>query len=227
MKKMANLLDFIEHIEKGVSYLKAMDVLFSDRGYPVLKKEWFLDEWPDQVVPINHRNDRQIIDKSKVVLCFFAPDIFNYRRIVNIYNEIELYRDYMGIVTFDITVTDDMDEEWQDLIMLANLVFSSVLAVNGIKIILNSRCPNRRNNYWFEGVPKNIMIASSFLGCNSARDYIEANKYIDKILLLLPSKLLIYGKKDVIVDDYLNTLGINYRRYIDFHSCSKEVRSNG
>ena len=58
------------------------------------------------------------------------------------------------------------------------------------------------------------MCASGFLGCNktqSTLDYV----YAAKILTVMPSKLLLYGKHDTIEEGHLDTLGIDYRCYTD------------
>ena len=64
------------------------------------------------------------------------------------------------------------------------------------------------------------MCISSFLGCvkNNEYDY----SYLEKILYFLPSRLLIYGKEDLIVNRMLDNMGIDYKYYIDFHRICKE-----
>ena len=100
--------------------------------------------------------------------------------------------------------------------MLANQLFMAVLAVNGIKVVMNTRSGNADSYKCFRYIPKGVMCSSSFLGCHSARNYDESIEYINKVLYLRPSKLLIYGKKDIIIENRLEMLGVNYRRMDDF-----------
>ena len=79
----------------------------------------------------------------------------------------------------------------------------------------------------FKNVPKGIMVASSSLGCKKSISEIDSNTYINKILFLLPDKLLLYGKKDEITEEILSRMGIVFRRIEDFHTISKEVYKNG
>ena len=70
--------------------------------------------------------------------------------------------------------------------------------------------------------PKNILWATSFLGCDKLSTETDFS-FISKMLGLLPSKLLIYGKHDKIAENQLSVMGIPYRTYTDFHRLSKEV----
>jgi len=132
------------------------------------------------------------------------------------------YRRYKGVIGLDITVTEDMDLEWQNAIMLLNQLFLAVLGCNGIKIVLNARngSPSTLSN--FSSVPKNVMCATSFLGCSNLKNDMNYS-FISKILYLMPSKLLIYGKRDRIAEKQLDTMGIDYRIYPDMHRISKGV----
>jgi hypothetical protein len=66
-----------------------------------------------------------------------------------------------------------------------------------------------------------VVCASGFLGCEKSKDYREAATYTDKILWLMPEKLIIYGKQDQLINEQLDTIGIPYRYYEDFHTLSK------
>ena len=116
-----------------------------------------------------------------------------------------------------------MDSEWQEYIFLLNQLFVAVLAVNGIKIVCNTRSAGLDVSRAFRNIPNNVMIASGFLGCHSSVSEQDFT-YLTKILTLLPDKLIIYGKQDAKVEKQLDTMGINYRVYKDFHRLCQEVR---
>ncbi len=191
-------------------------------GWPIFQKDHFLNEWPEDMVTYVNRKNKLIIARNKTLLCHFASDTQNYRRFSKIMSDIKEYRQYLGTVFPDITVTKDMDSEMQELILLANQLYAAVLAVNNIKLVANTRCGSRQTQKFFRHIPRNVIWASSFLGCHKTSSPSETAEYINKILSLMPSKLIIYGKQDPTVNDQLDALGINYRYYEDFHQRSKK-----
>lgn len=195
-------------------------VHFAPDGWPIMEREWFLDVWPDELVPYPNRNNKLYSNKHNSALCYYCADNRIYPRFYNLFQEIESYKAFLGVVGPDITVTRDMDIELQQSIMLANQLFMAVLAVNGIKVILNTRCGVSATESCFRHYPKKIMCASGFLGCSNSRTASEASIYVNKVLSLRPSKLLVYGKRDELVNQQMDTLGINYRYYEDFHRIS-------
>lgn len=196
-------------------------IKFDSDGWPVFQKEHFLDAWPRDVVTYENRTSSLISPEAETVLCFYMGDVQNFRRFRKLSNDIPVYQRYLGVVIPDITVTRDMDWEMQDMLMLANQLFAAVLAVNGIKIVFNTRSGIQATTRHFKNVPRHVMCASGFLGCRKVENAISAMPYINKILGLLPEKLMIYGKHDIVVDHQLDILGIDYRYYPDFHTRSK------
>lgn len=196
---------------------------FDSDGWPVFQKDHFLDEWPSDMVTYENRTSNLICPESETVLCFYMGDVQNFRRFKNLLNDIPIYQRYLGVVVPDITVTRDMDYEMQEMTMLANQLFAAVLAANNIKIVFNTRSGSQSTIRHFKNIPRHVMCASGFLGCESVGDSISTTPYINKILGLMPEKLVIYGKHDIAVDNQLDLLGIDYRYYSDFHSRSKHA----
>ena len=215
-----NLLDLMKIANELFSYLKERDFQFTDYGCPIFKREMFLNEWPEIVIPYSHRNSNLVKDKRKTVLCHFTGDKRIYPRLVNLLYEIDEYRQYLGVISTDITVTMDMVFEWQRFIILINELYLAVLAVNGIKIVLSTRCGTEESLKCFEGVPRGIMCASSFLGCEKKYS-IEKTDYLSKILSIGASKVIIYGSHSQIIDYQLCSMGIDSRTYLDYHQACK------
>ena len=208
--------------DKLVTYLKKKGFAFTSEGYPVFAKEMFLNEIPDLIVPVQQRKNRRVRNKKKTVISFFCGDEYIYRRLAKILDEIDEYKEYMGVIGSDITVTQDMDLEWQRAIILLNQLVMAVFAANGIKIVLNTRMGSRETKDMFRYMPKGIMIASGFRGGDrecSNNDF----GYVAKVLSFLPSKLLIYGRCHKSVLKRLDTLGIEYVLYKDFRDLCREV----
>lgn len=75
----------------------------------------------------------------------------------------------MGVIGFDLTVTSDMDVEWQREVMLLNQLGTALLAHSGIKIVHNMRCGRRSTLQCFDSVPKGVFCASGTLGLSNDR----------------------------------------------------------
>lgn len=220
MKSLMDLLDFIRHISKELNG----KIPFDDKGWPVFSTSSFLASWPQLTIPFDYRNSIHICDKNQILLNFFSGDARIYPRFQKLEKEIDIYREYLGVVFPDITVTSDMDIDFQKTIILANHLFAAYLAVNGVKIVCNTRTGGLPPSYCFDNIPRGVMCASGFLGCQNAQRFHDAALYMDKILTVLPGKLLIYGKRDLFVDMQLDRLGINYRYFMDFHRiCRKKT----
>ena len=221
--RIQSLYDCFFLTEEMYAYLDGK-ISFNECGFPVFKKEMFLNEWPDMVVPYSQRKNRRVKKKERTLLCLYDSDEHLYPRVANVINEIEEYRDYLGVIGADITITDDMDKEWQEYIFLLNQLFLAVLAVNKIKIVFNTRSAGLDSSMSFRNIPLGVMAASGFLGCSLNDSELDVS-YLIKILTLLPDKLLIYGKHDKKVEHQLDIMGINYRVYVDFHRLCKEVHN--
>ena len=209
-------------IDRLYLYLNDKNISFDKDGLPIFTAEMFLREWPDLVIPFAQRKNKMVVNRKRTVLCFFDKDQHLYPRLSKLLGEIDEYKLYMGVIGMDITFTDDMDEEWQRALVLLNQLFLAVLAVNGVKILLNTRTAGLDASNIWQNVPQGVMAASGFLGCNLLHTEDDFS-YLKKIIMLLPEKLIIYGKHDEKAEKQLDTMGINYRVYTDFHRLCKEV----
>ena len=219
---MKTLMDIFRLIDALTFYLQGKGFVFSPEGYPIFDKDMFLTEKPELIVPVNHRKDKRVKNKKKTLIAFFCGDIVIYRRLTKLLDEIEEYRPYMGVIGPDITVTKDMDIEWQRAIILLNQLVMAVFAANEIKIILNTRMGSAETRNMFKYIPKGIVVASGFRG--GTRKYEKTNlEYISKIITFLPNKVLIYGKCHKSVLEHLSQMGVVYYVYSDFRELCKEV----
>lgn len=220
--QILNLQDIFTITDELYLYLENKDIDFDEDGFPIFREEMFLKEWPELVIPYAQRKNRRVTNPKKTLLCFFDKDHKLYPRLGKVLDEINEYKNYMGAVGLDVTITEDMDDEWQTAIFLLNQLFLAVLAVNDIKIVINTRSAGLDLGHAFRNYPQQVMAASGFLGCDGIkeeRDYL----YLEKILSIMPSKLILYGKRDKRAEEQLLTMGIDYRVYTDFHRLCKEV----
>ena len=207
-------------VDEYTCYLKSRGMLFTEDGFPLFSKQHFLEEWPDAVVTYKYRESSLVREEGKTLLCHYAPDDQILPRFDKLYDELDTYRLYMGAAMPDLTVTWDMNPAFQAEVMLLNQLYAAVLAVNGVKIAANTRCGALGSMRHLRSIPKGVMWISGFLGCERETD--PANvAYVGKILSLRPSKLLIYGKSDRVVEDQLNRMGVDFRRFPDVHALYK------
>ena len=99
------------------------------------------------------------------------------------------------------------------------MLFTMILAINGIRIILNTRCGGIESYTAFKSIPKEITVSSGFLGCDKLCE--NDFSYISKIVFLFPCKVLIYGKHDLVAEEQLDRFGFVYKVYPDTHKSSK------
>ena len=217
---MHSLFDVFQCIDTLYNYLEQFKLEYNKSGFPIFTKEMFLCKYPQLVIPYYLRNNKIVDNKKSTLLCFYCPDFRIYPRFSKIEEDIATYKEYMGVIGSDITVTADMDIEWQNALMLLNQLHMVALAANDIKIVFNLRNGNGESLKNFSSVPKNIMCASGFLGCERQKSKTNFH-YLTKVMSVKPSKLILYGKKDIIIENQLDLMGIDYKRYDDFHTISK------
>jgi len=219
---MDSLYDLFVLTDEFTTYLEQKGFDFDEKGFPIFKKEMFLTEIPELLVPVQQRKNRRVVEKKKTVIVFFCGDIHIYRRLPKLISEIDEYKEYMGVAGFDVTLTCDMEPEWQLAIMLLNLLSLAVLASNGIKIVLNTRTGGSETKDVLNAMPKGIIVASGFLGGSSKYITIDY-EYIAKIMRLMPQKVLIYGSCNKKMCKKLDIVGIDYIVFKDFRKLCKEV----
>ena len=92
------------------------------------------------------------------------------------------------------------------------MLFTMILAINGIRIILNTRCGGIESYTAFKSIPKEITVSSGFLGCDKLCE--NDFSYISKIVFLFPCKVLV-------AEEQLDRFGFVYKVYPDTHKSSK------
>lgn len=209
----------IQMAEEFESYLVSRGMRFDSLGFPLVPPSCYADIVPGEMLPYTHRHSRLCEDAACVAICFFMSDKRIYPRFECLPDEIEDYRGYAAVVVPDLTVTADMDLPWQGFTMLLNQLFGAILAVNGIKIIANTRCGSPASTRYLGAIPKGVLCASGSLGCKVLRREADFD-FLSKLLFLLPSASLFYGKKDPIAFGQFSTMGIPVKRYPDIHTRS-------
>lgn len=222
---LTSIPDLMRLIDSYVQWLEARGCRFDDFGFPIPERSWYLTSWPDMMVTYRERNASFVECKNKTVLCFFCDDRRIYPRLENVLGEIAIYREFMGVVSADVTVTADMDIELQELTMLVNQLFLAILGISGVKVEQNTRIGSQVTLRCLRSVPKNILCASGTLGCDATENSYDM-RYAEKLFMLRPSGVLMYGKGDRIMESQLDNAGVPFRLYKDTHTMYKN-RSAG
>lgn len=221
-----SILDTLVLMDKYYEYLSNAGVEMTPQGLPCYKEDMFLKEKPDIVVPYSKRTNKRVEVPQKTVLCFFDKDRSIYTRFEKVFSEIDEYKKFLGVIGADVTISDDMELEWKLFVVTLNQLFNAILAINDIKIVLNTRSSDLPHDIVFSNYPKNVMCASSFLGCKKESCNYDF-EYVSKVLFVLPSQILLYGKRDKIVESQFDTLGIEYTEYLDFHALCLNKKEGG
>ena len=93
-----NLFKIAENLQQA---LVDAGVRFTLDGYPIIPEEMILQDYPDEMVPFEHRNTCK--DLHKTVLTHFSNDELLYRRLRHIDEDIEICKSYMGVAGFDLS----------------------------------------------------------------------------------------------------------------------------
>ncbi|MFA7100750.1 MAG: DUF4417 domain-containing protein [Bacilli bacterium] len=216
--KIRSLFDLIITADEYSNYLLNHGWSFLSNGFPDFtnKQTFFLKTMPNDIIPYPQRNNWMIPSKNKVVICFFCRDYLLYRRLSSVLHDIPELKKYGGVVEMDITVTEGMDKDWQDFLMLLNQLYLAILIENGIFVMPNTRCGDSATIGNLAHIPKNVIWCSSFLGCKNISSNEGLSGYIDKVLSLNPQMIIIYGKHDKRLEKQLDIVGVNYKVYKDF-----------
>lgn len=207
-------------IDHYAGYLSNKGIQFNPQGFPILQPQMYLDEWPKLMVPYRDRKARFVHDPAHTVLCLFTGDARIYPRLERVLDDIPEYRRYLGVVGSDLTVTSDMDLEWQQTIMLLNQLYMTTLAVNGVKVVQNLRCGSPDTIACLNCVPDGVMCATSTLGCADTESELDLS-FAEKLFATRPGKLLLYGKHDPIMEHQSDVAGVPYKVYPDVHTLYK------
>ncbi len=207
VKSLDDVFRLIERLQQDVT---GGGISLDNAGFPQLPNEAFLAEVPDDMIDWLHRH--QACDPSRTVVNFFMGDREVYRRLERLGDDMPEYRRFMGVVAPDVTVTTDMDQEFQRAIMLLNQLGMARVAVGGIKVVPNLRNGSPETISCLSSIPLGVIWASSSLGCHPLRSNADY-RFLCKVMHVRPSFALLYGKPDHRVERQLDSMGYRWRRY--------------
>lgn len=216
-----SILTIMHLIDEYTGYLQERGVRFASNGFPIPERDWYLtihseNDFPENIVTYRERRSAKLVSSpSKTVLCFYCADQFIYPRLERMRDEFDAYRPFMGVIGADVTVTADMDLEWQRETLLLNQLFMCMLGVNGIKVVQNLRIGSPGTLEVLLDAPEGVLAASGTLGCAPTKP--DDISYTVKLTALGVGGVLLYGKMDPVMESQISALGIPHRWYMDTH----------
>lgn len=206
------------------NYLSSKGVDFSKDGFPAFPSSWFLDEEPDEILPYPHRHVCR--DPKRTAICFNSSDDELYVRLSRTMNDLPEYRNYLGVMPMDISVSHYMLGEVQRFNLLLNCLFLAVMGVNGIKFAAPVRFGSIETIPLFAHFRMAPILGVGSIGTrHNARRENEYEAHCRKALkLVLPKArlLLSYGEMRAEEAKEWRQLGINTRSYIDYQERSRK-----
>ena len=212
----------IENVERYTAYLKEKGVEFYENGFPILKPNWIITTKPKVMAPFNKRH-YYWQSKRDISICYFDKDEHLYPRLDKVFEEIKILKDYHSVCMMDISISPLMLDEVQRMNLLLNLLYTCVVAVNGIKIIPSFRIGDYdtlkllmasvgQSDFWVIGA-----VGTQQTRNNAFYEYL----FRTKCLLVMPKHLLSYGRPNNNTIKCLEDYGIESKTfYKDFRSLS-------
>lgn len=213
-----------EYVDLFTKRLASLGCAFNDNGFPALESNWFMHGEPHDMVTFTMRNAPYIKDRGRTLLCFYSSDRRIYPRFDKIDQNLPIYREFMGVVAPDLTVTPDMDVEWQKEIILANQLFIALLGAQGVKIVQNLRIGSEKSLQCLSNTPQGIPCATGTLGCARTKSPADT-RFTEKLLSVRPSIVYLYGKEDDVMRSQLELTGTPCKWFHDAHQRMKERHS--
>lgn len=211
-------INLIQYAENLYEELKKNGITFNAYGYPVFPKEFLLNETPDEILPFHHRNAAK--DKSKTVISFYEEDEELYHRLKKLDFVANECSKYMGIAGFDLSPCIYWNIQQQKFNLLLSQLITLYIATKGSKIIPNFRIGTLETLPVLLSYPANSKFCVGSLGCSRKISDFNLYQFKSKILCSRPQELLYYGKVLPQYKDFLNTIGIPYKAYMDFRTRS-------
>lgn len=214
---MYNLLKLSD---KLYTYLLNNGISFNQYGYPIVPRDMFLNEYPDEMIPFFCRN-QATHPKSKTVLCSFSNDDRIYTRLSRLDEDIKIYKEYMGISGFDLSPRINWDIRLQKFNILLSQMATIYVGLHGIKFLPNFRVGSWETINALSSYPHHSVFAVGTLGCAKSLTKYNIAYMKAKIYFALPKSLLIYGSLKPEYKTVLDEMNIEYTKYTDFQRTSR------
>ena len=186
-------INLLKWCDEKITYLKKHGITFKN-GVAVLPEESLYKDIPLMVSPYKYRNDIPEELRSKSLITYFMPDEDLWTRMYKIDEDLEELKKFGGITGFDLSPSIGMLRPRQKLSLLADSLYNAYCAVNGIKILPNSRIGDLGTLPMIASIPYGANFITSRHGCQNY-GFKAYGLYQTKLILerIKPSILFVYG----------------------------------
>ena len=211
-------INLIELANNLYTELRNKGIEFNRYGFPVFPKEYLLTQTPEEILPFHHRNAAK--DRSKAVISFYEEDEELYHRLKKLDFVVNECSKYMGIVGFDLSPCVLWNIQQQKFNVLLCQLITLYIATKGSKVIPNFRIGRLETLPALLSYPTESMFCVGSLGCSRKVTDFNLNQFKTKVLYSRPRALLYYGKVLPPYKEFLDTVGIPFKAYVDFRTRS-------
>ena len=173
--------NIIKWADEKVSSLKKTGISFIN-GVPQMNNEYIYTEQPAMVTTYKYR--RNIPDglKSRSLLTYYMYEPDLWPRLYKVDDEIEVLKEYGGIVGFDLSPCVGMLRPRQRFSILINALFSCYCGMKGIKVLPNYRAGDFGTIAMAHFFPNDCSFMIGNHGCNS-NEFVSYSEYQLEIIL--------------------------------------------
>ncbi|MCR5662746.1 MAG: DUF4417 domain-containing protein [bacterium] len=185
--------NLLKWCDDNISYLKDQGTVFK-KGIPQLSDSSIFKGTPRALSTFACRSDIPDEFKSEALITFYMFEEQLWPRMQNIDNDIEIFKNYAGIVGFDLSPSINMLRPRQRLSILINAIYSCYCAAKGIKVLPNYRAGDFGTICAADFFPDDCSFMIGNHGCIN-HGYKAYGEYQLDILLLKkkPKLLYVYG----------------------------------
>ena len=201
--------------------LKQRGVVFTNSGWPKLPPEAYLREEEalriTQMLPYTKKSCA--LNKATTAICFYETDTQLCKHVRNLNRLIREVQSFRAVCGMDFSVCLDVPSAEQNFFQLANRLLDAWMWSSGIRLIPNFRC-GRAAMTSLLTLPQGLTYSVGALGCAKGWRMDKALHLRQKLLILQPARLLIYGRPPQAYLDILEEEGIPYTLFTDFRAQS-------
>ncbi len=192
-------MGIINWCDEKITELKEHNIQFIN-GRPKIPVDKIYNGVPDLIETYQFRNEIPKEKRKKSLICFYSFENRILPRLETVDSDVEIFKEYAGIVGMDISPSINMLRPRQLHSILINQIYNCLIAIRGVMVAINSRIGDLKTNSIIEEYPKNQTLIFGNLGCKGLFKEYSLLQFKDWIIRNKPQNICIYGsfgKRDI------------------------------
>ncbi len=185
--------NILKWCDDKISYLKTQGIQFKN-GIPQLPDRFVYKEKPRALSTFKYRGDIPKGVRPYALIAFYMFEEDLWPRMLKIDGDVKIFKEYGGIVGFDLSPSVGMLRPRQQLSILINAIYSCYCGTKEIPVLPNYRAGDLETTFDADFFPDDCSFMVSNLGC--VRDGFKEYGYyqLDRLLLRKrPEILYVHG----------------------------------